>query len=261
MSESEEFPFIVPLLNFQSDAESMNLNETTWLRRITPDEFQKLVARLPLGEMYRHWLVWNIYYVLESKMKNFPNILDSVILAFRLLKTGDVKAPIAFQLKEKGEHFLGRPPYAPYVSENIYSLKKEETANVMALWNKLQDLSSKPYLDFPINQFTDAYEKSKPIDKIVDYISAFDSLVFHKESRSYEPAGKIIGIAMGMLFGKNQKERMKIKDTIQRAYDLRSEKLHGNMEKLKKYTEQNIEKLAFEVEDYLRCTLRKFVEE
>lgn len=260
MIESEE-SFVAPLLNFSTNFPSFNLNDDIWLRKITRDEFQKMIEQLPLGEMYRHWLVWSVFYVLESKMRNFLDAVDRVLLAFRLVRIGDIKAPIAFQLSKTGMRFVGKELSSPYVLGRKYFLKKEEAAKVISLFGKLQDLSSKPHLDFAITQFMDAYEKRQPIDKIVDFVSAFDSLVFYREPRSYEPAGKIIGIATALLLGKNQKERIRIKDTIQRAYDLRSEKLHGNLEKLEKHGTQYIEKLAIEVEHYLRCSLRKFVEE
>ena len=148
--------------------------------------------------------------------------------------------------------------------ENPYFLKKEEIKSFSQLWNRLQKINDEqPQLEFPLTQFTRAFEEraSKEFsDAIVDYMIALESLVFYEESRSVEPAGKVIGIAIGMLLGNNQDERTEIKETLIKAYEIRNAKVHGNLEKLQKYG-SNIEKLSIDVEDYLRRVLRRFVGE
>lgn len=82
-------------------------------------------------------------------------------------------------------------------------------------------------------QFSKAFKerlfKAVYEDVIVDYLTAPESLVFYREKKTIEQAGRVIGLAMGMLLGDNQKERNAIKETLVRAYDLRNVKVHGNI--------------------------------
>jgi hypothetical protein len=177
--------------------------------------------------------------------------------------TGDVKAYNAIRLahadKKQGSMIL-----TTFYSQNVYSartyfLKGETNRNLADLWEKLRDVASKEYLDFPLRLFMNTYETNMPVEKIVDYMTIFESLTFYGRDKAIEPAGEVIGIAIGMMLGINQNERNEIKDTLTEAYRVRNARVHGNLKKLA-HT-QEIEKLTIKVEDYIRLTLRKFVEE
>ena len=95
----------------------------------------------------------------------------------------------------------------------------------------------------------------------MDCLTGLESLVFYKEGRTIEPAGRVIGIVIGMLLANNQSERTRIKETIAKAYEMRNAKVHGNVEKLEAYDEEDVNETYKEVEDYLRHSLKKLVEE
>lgn len=78
--------------------------------------------------------------------------------------------------------------------------------------------------------------------------------------RAIEPAGKVMGIALGMLIGADQSEREKIKKILQEAYSIRNAEVHGNVEQLKQYSPK-IDKIRTQLESYIRRTLKKLVEE
>lgn len=75
-----------------------------------------------------------------------------------------------------------------------------------------------------------------------------------------QQAGKVIGTAIGMLLGRNQEERGTIKKALVDACEIRNARVHGNVKKLAKLNEK-CGFLSHTVEDYLRRTLQRFVEE
>lgn len=81
-----------------------------------------------------------------------------------------------------------------------------------------------------------------------------------EEDKTIEPAGKVIGIAIRLLLGNNEKERNEIKKSLIKAYEIRNAKIHGNLKKLEKYR-QDVNKVSIDVEDYLRHAPRRFIEE
>lgn len=245
----------------------VKLDEEAQLRRIdgdmrSRDEFQKMVGKMFFGENFRHFLVWNVFCVLETRTPNVEDYSRIMLLALRLLKAGDVRGPVAFQLKGDRERHLTSAPFDTNIlSNNTYCLNEEEIADFKAIWNKCrQSLASKFNLDYPISKFMEAYEKNKPDERILDCIIAFESLIFHNRDQAIEPSGEVIGIAIGMLLGNTQKERDEIKKKLMDAYKVRNAKVHGNIKQLEKYR-KGMDQLSVKVEEYLRCTLRRFVEE
>jgi hypothetical protein len=81
-----------------------------------------------------------------------------------------------------------------------------------------QSLDNKPHLKFPLEKFAETYEKITPEDKIVDFMIAFESLVFYDAGNLAHK--KIpMAIAVSMLLGKNQKERSRIRNRMTAAYN------------------------------------------
>lgn len=265
MSESEKYTSIVPLILFDSDAESVEFSEELRLRRTEPSELSKLIDRLS-SDVTPYLSLLNANYVLENKLVP-PSMKywNDVIIALKLLKLGDLQVLAAFDLHE-GKRIslsvyddLNRTTLAL----NPYFLRKEETTDLIGLWERVQEITSKPFLTFPLRVFTEAYHKGASYDdRIVDYMVAFESLIFHGMDKSIEPAGEVMGIAVGMLLGIDQEDRTKIKMTLKNAYEVRNAKVHGNVARLKKLkAKSNVRLLSMDVEDYLRRALRRFVEE
>lgn len=272
MSKNNNDVSLVPLVNFDSDTEIVRFNDEMILRRIDGAELQRLKKSFPPFQSFLLRALHNVKYVLEMKAEiivegksipifdiNIPNVRET-ILSFRLLKTGDVTASCAFLLKQNQVAGLSESSssFFPY-SKNPYYLKKEEIPELKRIWEKVKNVKiEKPHLQFPLFRFNKTFE-GKDTNAIVEHIITFESLVFHEEKKSIEPAGNVIGIAIGMLIGKNEQERAIIKKKLIKACKIRNALVHGNLEKIKKY--QNDFKISIEIEDYLRRALRKLVEE
>jgi hypothetical protein len=263
---------MVPLVNFECEVNVIELDDNLCLRRITPEELNELIKRAPGYSFPLKNALADVNFVIEKKLSGdyidygeFSPYVLNIVLALRLLKEGAIATPTAFRLSSDRKSYSVSEP-SPRIRIHpglspLYILKKDEISAFQVLWKKLQSLEEdRPHLLFSLEQFSKAFDELFPEDIFVDFISAFESLVFYKEKRTIEPAGKVIGIAIGMLLGKNQQERNRIKDIITKAYEIRNARVHGNLNKLKKHQHENGDLLS-DLGDCLRKTLRKFVEE
>jgi hypothetical protein len=256
MNEGEEHLAIIPLHFFDSDVELLRLNERVCIRTIGSEELKALIERT--RKNYGVTLELELFdtkYVIEITSKNVATPLEKTVLALRLLKAGDFKVPTVFTKR------LGITHRSGVFHRTNYFLKKEEKESFIALWRKVQEYSGKPHLHYSIHSFMNAYDRIDTTDKIVDLVVALESLAFYGEEKTIEPAGKVIGIAIACMLGTSQKERDKIRKALTDAYEIRNARVHGNMKKLMKWTSDAMERLSNDIEDYLRRTLRKLVEE
>jgi len=258
---SENVVQITPLIKFDSDVELFKLSDKLCLRRAEDEEIHNLLNKITRDVTpYIHLL--EARFVLEDRIEP-PSMkrMHDIILALRLLKAGDLLALATFQLR--GDYVsLGSwgDLNRMILPGNTYSLGKEETISFNELWKKIQEASSKSHLQFPLRKFMETYDRLDYADKIVEYMIAFESFVFHGRDKTIEPAGEVVGISIGMLVGNNQKERSRIKKTLVEAYKLRNAKVHGNVKRLESW-KRDMRQLSTEVEECLRRSLRKLVEE
>ncbi|MCJ7423888.1 HEPN domain-containing protein [Candidatus Bathyarchaeota archaeon] len=271
------FLSIIPITNLSSDVDLVELNEETRMRRISKKELDYFLKKCNKGDPFQYAMshvdyVTEIMFETKEPSKIMDDITiaqeysDAVILALRLLKAGNLANVGIFtfssaQPLEKSAITINwYYPVRGFIGEHYY-LRENESSAFTELWQKLCTKSNiEEYLRFGIDSFTKAVMNFVWEDRLVEFIVALESIAFYGEKKSIEPAGNVIGITIGMLLGNNQKERTSIKKTLIDAYDVRNARVHGNLTKLRKHKER-FEELATKVEEYTRCTLRKFVEE
>jgi len=255
--------WLVPLYNFDSDFDSLQIDRGVLIRRIRTDELDIIKRTANLSA--EHLSILNeVKFLLEVKKKEDPRTtmiflyVFDLVRALRLLKAGDVNFSFTF-LKQKDRIILrlGNPFRMP-VAHRKYTLMKKESEELKALWKKVLKSNSKAHATYALSEFEEAYDKEAMEDEIVNYATAFESVVFYKMKKSIEPIGEIIGLAIGMLLGKDAAERVKIRKDLVEAYKIRNARVHGNAEKLYKMW---IGRGCANSEEYLRRTLRKLVEE
>jgi len=268
MSEKEERVAIIPLSKFDSDVDIIPLEHDLCLRRIVGNEIEELVKLAPGYETTLKAALLDLEFVVEKRftkkvafekwMEKSRNV-SNIILALRLLKPGELFAPTAFFIKtgkQKSSIVTNTRPLANALPELF--LKRTEIADFVELWRKLKPVpEEKPYLIFALKQFSEIFYVLD--DQLVNYMMAFESLVFRREMVA-RPHGKAIGISISMLIGKSEEERIKIQNDIVEAYDLRNKIVHGHLE-MSKTHQKRVRNLFDRVEDYLRRSLRRFVEE
>lgn len=207
-------------------------------------------------------------HAIKVKGEDPLGLAESVVLCMRLMKRGDVKYCLAF-MKKHGKRLrainvgFGKL----YFSRNVYFLEEKELEDLKMLWKSVRRVDEKHYLAFSMKKFMETYDEKNGADKMVSLMAAFESIVFHKRAKAIEPAGEVIGIATAMLLGRNEKQRQRIRQILAKAYQVRNATVHGNAEKLKSLSKidehgySSIDKEAQEVEDLLRASIGKFVEE
>jgi len=259
---SEERVSIVPLFNFDGDVESMKLTDGVCLRRTENRELEGLLEKVT-----RHIIAYapllEPKYILEDKTQpHSMKRVDDTILALRLLKAGSVQTAATFHLRNKNRVTLTiyRDLASVIFPKNPLFLKNEDTPDFIRLWHKVQDLGSKQYLEFPLKIFTETYKEEVPEDRVVDYMVAFESLAFRNVG-DIGRKGTSLAIAISMFLGNSKKERDMIREDMKKAYDVRNAKVHALLEKLEEFREQNIGELAVRIENCLRLSLRRLVEE
>jgi hypothetical protein len=119
------------------------------------------------------------------------------------------------------------------------------------------DFEHRKALKIALRRFENSYYDIEDEDKLLDYVIAFEALFTKGEKMG--PKRDVISVACSMLLGKNQREREKIRVTLNDAYTIRNAIVHGAdfREKLKKG--QFLHDFVVEVEDILRQSIKKLI--
>lgn len=275
MNKEVEFVSIVPLTFFDCQVDKVELDHKLYLRRINDDELRKLIkaALCYQSNLEDALLSHNVEFAIERRTlvntedetpeypewnEEAPYVRD-ILATLRLLKSGYLDCPTAFCYSgDESRGVSNTAPRVKYYLGEPYFLEEKEVPTFVELWREFQRIGKrKKYLKFPLNQFMKAYEDDFPEDMMIDYMTAFESIVFGRGGNSPRPIGKTIGIAIGMFLGKNEKERGKIEKDLEEAYTARDKIVHGHLRwKFKADLD-----LLSRVENYLRRSLRSLVEE
>jgi hypothetical protein len=265
--------YVYPLINFESDVEKLDFGDGILLRRISEEEKKKMINLFPFRGSPLGIKLFNPNFALEFKVLltkteesvtfNSPLIEElNVLLALRLFKQGFVDTPYEFYL-DRTRAIFGCG-YSPNLLRNFqkkgYSLMTTETSDFLRLYSNLKGTRRNENWVFPLEMFSRSYDQDSSEDKIVTFCTALESIFFYGEEKAIEPAGKVIGISVGMLLGRSQKERQEIKEEIVAAYELRNSIVHANLKKLEKHGSR-ISRVSDKAEEYLRRSLRKLLEE
>jgi len=278
MSENEESILLVPLFNFNSNVKSLKLDDGINLKRISKNEIKQL-EKVFSGIQRLFWdSLCEVNYVLEldplfyTRGKKFLMIhfkhpgVYKILLSLRLLKPGDVSVSCSFWLKQdinqKWKDLGIAWPFSLKKAENPYFLEMRDTETLRGLWKCLQNVEKhKPYLSYLLSQFNKSYGIETPEDKIVEFITIFESIVFYHKKNLFNITGETMGTTIGLMLGKNQDESKKINQNFINAYAIKNAKGYRNREQLKEIRVKiDIDGLSICLEEYLRNILRKRLE-
>jgi hypothetical protein len=274
MSENEKSILLVPLFNFDSNIKSLKLDDKINLKQISKNEIKQL--RKVSGIQKNFWsYLHGVNYVLEldpvfySRGKKFLMIhfkhpgVYKTLLSLRLLKPGEVSVSCSFWLKEdinqEGRDLGIALPFSLKKAKKSYFLEKKDIKTLRELLKCLQNIEKhKPYLSYLLSQFNKSYGIETPEDKIVEFITIFESIVYYHKKNLFNITGKTLGTTIGLMLGKNQNESEKIKQHFIDAYSIKNAKGYRNRDQRKEICEKiNINELSNYLEDCLRYILRK----
>ena len=124
-----------------------------------------------------------------------------------------------------------RPTMKTYVGKDS-CLTKDTVEEFITIWQALKKAEiDKPHLHFALIQFERASNEHSQEESLVDIVTAFESIVFGRGRNAPSPYGRAIGIAIGMLIGKNEAERAEIEHKLNDAYEARNLIVHGHLRK------------------------------
>lgn len=252
MSE-ESVIVLVPIVNLDSPQDFIKLDDSLCIRRIGQKELDDLMQKsLDYYHMMEQALL-NTKFVIEKKLSKEADIqlhwwtenssnVRNILLALRLLGKYEFCVPTTFFISSSSFYISNNTP-EPCRFNTTVSLSKEDIIEFTKLWQKIDRIekgNGQQYLKFSLSQFNRSFDEPVgPADHdevdlgpyLIDYVTAFESIVFHNEKNAPHPYGPVIGIAIGMLIGKNEAERVEIKRILKLAYEKRNTIVHGHLRK------------------------------
>lgn len=255
--------------NFASDVDIIDVEKELDIRKLTNEELERLLQASKWGAPSAFFHVKPPKYVIETaytKRKVVgehiePQPSDSakrlyqLVTALRLFKSGVVGFNEITTTAET-------PFLWGYTKFNIarktfigqkYILNKTEAIQFKDFWKRFSIFStSKPKrLAIAIRRFENAYERTNLQDKLIDFMIAYEALVF-KQGETGEFRHKL-STRVSKLLSKTYEERKRIAKEITKFYDKRSRIVHGEEVKLPRGF---VEK----VENYLRGSIKTLIE-
>lgn len=281
MAERVEFIAEGMLANVESTAEKIPLQGSLYLVRLTAKQRRKLrhelenVFSLPpewRAEDTQPSCVLQISLVREKvlsvqKLEESVGVywaedvlgrMRQVISAMRLVKEGQVGLPVVV-FRNLDWIPEGGPVWAVAASTPAgipYSIELNDRGAVAQLCGLLE--RAPQYLDLALRRFDLSYERERPDDRLIDQMICLEAL-YAKDSRaelSYR-----LSLRAALATGTDQSDRRTRFDWLRKAYDVRSDIVHG--EELRKIAVGTksipLHELVSLTEGFVRDSIRFFL--
>jgi len=277
----EKYSVTSPLEKFSCDTNKIDLGKGLRIRRIYDEEksgYLRLRADSLIPVSFGELNILNITHVLEtiySHRKKTPIDISScrrdfedIVTVLRLFKSGSVdfsvvrKAPLSWQTglgTSYGSQGRYTSPQGPK-----YTLAESEVKQFKRIWKKYRKfrmerakLKANKYLEIALRRFNLGVEESDFENKMIDYVISLEALYLRERRElKYRLSNRV-----AILIRTEEKEVEKIRRIIGKAYDLRSDIVHGAEIEPIKIDEKTIKPRDFasEVEEYLRRSIRSFI--
>lgn len=262
---------LVPILNFDCTKDRIDLGKGLSIRRTYFDEIENLIKQLPNPIVLKSML-GDTKFVIEKRATSDEispmwfspaNVTaEKITLTFRLLNFDDMPMPTAFYLTADSTYISNPHPKRNTIVGNYQILYNNQINEFKNLWKALNKIETrKPHLVFPLAQFDKSFNASLE-ETFIDYMTAFESIVFARGKNAPYPYGRVIGIAIGMLIGKDAKERTTIEQKLNAAYEVRNKVVHGHLRhKMEGNSYEATSNLLASTRAYLIRSLRKLIDE
>ena len=273
--------WLCPLYSLDCDCESIDLVEGIQIKG-APTELKKYIHDKTYY-LYGLWedpseFIWAVFLPyrstnvdglsIEERMsvgfreqdRDRDSLID-LLTALRLHHGGRIVAgPMISASIDDSEWHIGGTTIWTRVSEKNfiledqkYCLSREDVAEVN---NLLQDIrkwcndGTLNKIDIALRRFHSSYH-GRFEDRIIDQMIAFESLYLgHDSELKYR-----LALRVAFLLGKDNEEREYIFSNMRKAYDLRSDIVHGN----RQVEISELSSTVPKTEDYLRQSIRRFL--
>lgn len=268
-----------PLENFQCEVEEIDLGGNLKIRKFSKEEVEELWrdAGILFSPIPRHEIP-NLKFIIETPYtikKGEPisdqlpkEMFDKVISALRLFKAGIVGFNVAYSTplmwSNMGKFASSGIYYKPFGGTQ-YKLTKLEIEGFREFWDEFKEIDMEgDFLDIAIRRFNYAYERERPEDKLIDYMTAFEALFS-------EGSGDLrykVPLRVARLLETDLEQRKEIHNIIKAGYDARSDIVHGNrfIKNIKFKSNNESKRIPFTefepmIEEYLRRSIKEVIGE
>lgn len=278
----EEYNLTSPLENFSCETDDIELGKGLKIRRISDMEKSGYLSLASYGigfpTSFGSLNIVSVKYVLETtylhrKETSIDTLacrrnFEDVVTALRLFKSGSVDFNVLRTASISWVPYFGTSygSQGRYTSPlgPKYTLVESEVKPFKRVWKRYKKfrterakLKSNKYLDIALRRFNLGIEEVDIQDKMIDYLISFEALYLPERGElTYRLCNRV-----ATLLGKEEKEAQEIRKIMTKAYDLRSDIVHGKDIRPIKIEGKTIELQYFasKVEEYLRRSIRFFI--
>ncbi len=259
----------IPIRDLQVNS-TIDFGNNIKIRPMVQDEidfFQRIenFGMLGYGEYNFTHVIEQIFY--EDKIigenptpqkittNNFE-MLEKLISALRLFKKGEFQyiifeKTLALGFPDMGKTYSQKSVRLSHFPHTKYILSDEEISELQKFWkfflNSRYHLS-KP-MDLAIRRFNFAYDRINDVDKIIDYLIAYESLFFKNEKQELREK---ISRRVAKLLENDFEKRKILAHEIKDIYDKRSSIVHGDEASI-------TDTFTTRVEEILRTAIKEFL--
>jgi hypothetical protein len=248
---------IIPILRFASERDITI--KGCKIRKLREDEKQKIrnSTALKLAWPEAERATFDFDFVIESS-HNATLLAQDIIAALRIFKPFAVSTFPHIDLEiRNGEtiHIHSAQFFASlYDTTNgsVYALSEKEAEEFEEFCKLFFKAINRAYMRTAINRFSNAYRKGFGGDRLVDYVIALEALF----SENSEEIGYKLRLRVPMFLGIRTEigERIRIREYVKTAYEIRSGIVHGS-EAFMKLFPKKMKKLGSQLEKKLQCKL------
>jgi hypothetical protein len=254
----------VPLQNFECAIRRLNLEQGLEIRELSESDKEKIVTRAITGSLENEMEALRHRFAVIIEMSwakgSTPTIdhrpkLNKLLTALRLFKTGEIGANVVYRREPKWQpgHIVGgagRDIYSVPVTGPIYQLNPQEATDFLHFWKWIYQMPFDGNTEVAIRWFNHGYEDWIPEDKIISFMTAFESLFL----RDHEPKGKSLVNRIPKLLT-NSVNRGQMEKDVKAMWDFRSDVVHA-----RPYQANQAPRIADMCERYLRESIKRYVE-
>ena len=184
------------------------------------------------------------------------DVVEKVLSALRLFKKGKIISSLVMTQETSLIHSMGTS-YSERGQQNLsssqkYTLNSEEILEFIKFWKLIADsrYHQSKSVGIAIRRFNYAYDREKNEDEIIDYLIAFEALLFKSETQELSEK---LSRRVARLLEEDFDSRKRAYKTIKDFYNKRSKIVHGVETEI---TPEYVD----EIQEVLRKSIKKVLE-
>lgn len=258
-----------PIKNFDCGVDNIDFGNMLSIVRFSEKEISELKKNFEQpgsfikGEEFKK--VANLFHLrrkfeekeLTGALDETWGMFDNLITALRVFQKGIVWFDLIYSVNPIGKlERFPKPIYFSYPLDRLgnwnYNLSEKNVPSFKKFWEKFVKAMEKNFIAIATSRFSESSEKHKVDDHLIDYFISFEFLFSDGGGESTHKVARRTAVFLEA--NKNNRER--IYREVKKAYDERSNILHGRKIDYKKIAEH-----CKKLESYLRECIKKVIQE